>query len=79
MQRPYGLPMGVRLGRRRPDSERRKSWLRDDDLKERRELPRTQCPNCRIRTADPPLHCPRYIVRGVGGEDDVEVGDGGAC
>lgn len=29
---------------------------------------RTQCPNCqiRIRTADPPLHCPRCIVRGMG-------------
>lgn len=30
--------------------------------------PRTQCPNCRIRirTADPPLHCPRCLVRGMG-------------
>jgi hypothetical protein len=31
-------------------------------------MPRTQCPNCRIRirTAEPPLHCPRCLARGMG-------------
>jgi anti-anti-sigma factor len=40
-------------------------------------MPRTTCPHCRmrIRTADPPLHCPRCLARGMGHFELVALTD----
>lgn len=42
-------------------------------------MPQTQCPNCRlrIRSADPPLHCPRCLVRGMGRFELFALSDDG--